>query len=106
VARALDITVVVAPPLRSAFDGRSQLSLGLPANADVGEVVETLLRLYPRSRSMLAGDGTTLSGRYMYLIVDGGAGLAPEGGGLSAGHKVFIFALSRTPASSRTGLEG
>ncbi len=107
-ARAFDITVVVAPPLRNAFEGRSQVSLGLPSTAELGDVVETLLRLYPRTRSLLAGDGGTPGGRYMHLVLDGSSvrDLAQERGALSAGHKVFIFALSRPPAGRRPGLEG
>jgi hypothetical protein len=108
VARALDITVVVAPPLRSAFEGRSLVSLGLPATADLGEVVETLLRLYPRTRSLLAGDRGPVGGRYMHLVLDAPSIQEPARGraGLAAGHKVFVFALSRPVAGSQTGLEG
>lgn len=95
--QALELTVVVAPPLRSAFEGRSRLSLGLPATADLGEMVEALLRLYPRSRGLLAGDRGTPGGRYMHLVLD-----APS----ATGHKIFVFALSLPPASSRPGLEG
>jgi hypothetical protein len=107
-ARALDITVVVAPPLQSAFDGRSHVSLGLPASADVGELVETLLRLYPRTRSLLAGDGSARGGRYMQLVLDASSLHQPVQGraGLAAGHKVFLFALSRPPASKRAAQEG
>lgn len=107
-ARALDITVVVAPPLRSAFEGRSLVSLGLPATADLGEVVETLLRLYPRTRGLLAGDRGTPGGRYMHLVLDAASIHEPAGGraGLAAGHKVFVFALSRPVAGKQTGLEG
>jgi hypothetical protein len=84
------------------------VSLGLPATADLGDVVETLLRLYPRTRSLLAGDRGTPGGRFMHLVVDGSA--IREGsqgaGGLAAGHKVFVFALTRPPASNQPGLEG
>jgi hypothetical protein len=108
VARALDITVVVAPPFRSAFEGRSLVSLGLPATADVGEVVETLLKLYPRTRSLLAGDRGPAGGRYMHLVLDAPPSQEPDTGrsGLAAGHKVFVFALSRPVAGNQTGLEG
>ncbi|MFL5347077.1 MAG: hypothetical protein ACJ8AT_20010 [Hyalangium sp.] len=107
-ARAFDITVVVAPTLRNAFEGRSQVSLGLPSTADMGDVVETLLRLYPRTRSLLAGDGGIPGGRYMHLVLDAGSVQSPAQGrgSLSAGHKVFVFALSRPPASNQPGLEG
>lgn len=107
-ARALDISVVVAPPLRNAFEGRSVVSLGLPATADLGDVVETLLRLYPRTRSLLAGDRGTPGGRFMHLVVDGSAIRegAPGPGGLAVGHKIFIFALTRPPPSNQPDLEG
>jgi hypothetical protein len=108
VAHALDITVVVAPPLRNAFEGRARVTLGLPATADIGDVVETLLRLYPRTRSLLAGDGGLPGGRYMHLVLDGSASPeeAPSRTGLAPGHRVFVFALSRPPASNRADLEG
>lgn len=107
-ARALDITVVVAPPLQSAFDGRSLVTLGLPSTADVGELMETLLRLYPRTRSLLAGDRGTPGGKYMQLVLDAPSLHVPvqSRAGLAAGHKVFLFALSRPPASNRPGQEG
>lgn len=100
--------MVVAPPLQSAFDGRSQLTLGLPATADVGELMETLLRLYPRTRGLLAGDRGTPGGKYMQVVLDAPSLQAPVHGrlGLAAGHKVFLFALTRPPASSRAAQEG
>ncbi|MBN1204965.1 MAG: hypothetical protein JXB05_08575 [Myxococcaceae bacterium] len=102
-ARALDIIVEVAPPLRNAFEGRSQVSLGVPATAELGDVMESLLRLYPRTRAFLAGDHGGTSGRYMHVAL--GAPLG-SGQGLARGHKLFVFALSRSPASRRTRLEG
>ena len=107
-ARAFDITVVVSPTLRNAFEGRSLVSLGLPSSANMGDVVETLLRLYPRTRSLLAGDGGMPGSRYMHLVLDVDAVRHPAQarGSLAAGHKVFVFALSRPPASSQPGLEG
>ncbi|MDY7228768.1 hypothetical protein [Hyalangium rubrum] len=107
-ARPLDITVVVAPSLRGAFEGRQVVNLGVPATAHVGDVLETLLRLYPRLNSLLAGDKGPPGGRYLHVALDEHASreLAQGRGGLAAGHKVFIFALSRPPASSRTSLEG
>lgn len=107
-ARTLDIIVVVAPSLRGAFEGRRTVNLGLPATAGVGEVVETLLKLYPRTRNLLAGDWKSPSGQYLHLALDERASqeLAQGGGGLAAGQKVYLFALSRSPASRQTGLEG
>lgn len=65
------MTVVVPNVLKGAVDGRGQLTLGFPPAATVGDVVETLLRLYPRlSQHMLderkpaqAGLGAFLAGQ-------------------------------------------
>lgn len=44
----MNVTVVVPNVLKGAVDGRGQLTLGFPPAATIGDVVETLLRLYPR----------------------------------------------------------
>jgi hypothetical protein len=108
VARALDITVVVAPSLRAAFEGRLIVTLGVPASATMGDVLESLLRLYPRTQSLLAGDRGAPGGRYLHVALDEHSSreLARGRRGLAAGHKVFLFALSRPPASSQPALKG
>jgi hypothetical protein len=108
VARALDITVVVAPSLRAAFEGRLVVTLGVPATANMGDVLESLLRLYPRTQALLAGDRGAPGGRYLHVALDEHSSreLAQGRRGLAAGHKVFLFALSRPLASSQTSLEG
>ncbi len=106
-ARTLDVQVVVAPSLRAAFDGRRQIHLGVPAMAGVGDVLEALLKLYPKARVLLAGDRGS-GGSYLHVALDEHASheLAHGGGGLSAGQKVYLFALSRPPSGSRAGEEG
>lgn len=52
----MNVTVRIPPALRAAFEGRELLSLGLPANADIGDLFDTLLSLYPKLRSHMAGD--------------------------------------------------
>lgn len=99
-ARALDITVVLSPVLRSVFDGRSTVSLSLPATAQVGDVVEALLQLYPRAKAFLAGDLKNPGGRFLHVATASG------GQGLAAGQKVYLLTLSRRPGDSRAGLEG
>jgi hypothetical protein len=108
VARALDITVVVAPSLRPAFEGRLVVTLGMPASATMGDVLESLLRLYPRTQALLAGDRGAPGGRYLHVALDEHSSreLAQGKPGLAAGHKVFLFALSRPPAGRQPGLEG
>ncbi len=99
-ARALDVTVVLAPPLRPFFEGRRELSLGLPADAGVGEVFEALLTLYPRARLLLAGDAPATGGHCVHLALDAHAfaELAAGGTGLSTGRRLVLFRLSRPPS--------
>lgn len=106
-ARTFDVQVVVAPALRPAFEGRREIRLGVPSAASVGDVLETLLRLYPKTRLLLAGD-RRLSGRYLHVALDEHASyeLAQGGGGLSAGQRLYLFALSRPPPGRQPGLEG
>ncbi|MFY0580030.1 hypothetical protein ACN28S_42460 [Cystobacter fuscus] len=65
-ARALDVNVVIPPPLRPLFEGRREVSLGVPGHAGVGDVLETLLSLYPRLRQHLAGDRPATGGSYVH----------------------------------------
>ncbi|MFL5322408.1 MAG: hypothetical protein ACJ790_22305 [Myxococcaceae bacterium] len=52
----MNVTVRVPPALRPAVEGRKELSLGLPATADVGDLIDTLLALYPKLRMFMATD--------------------------------------------------
>ena len=106
-ARTFDVNVVVAPALRAAFEGRKEINLGVPASSGVGEVLESLFKLYPRARALLVNDRRA-TGRYMHVAVDEHAmrELAHGGGGLAAGQRVYLFALSRRPAGNQPGREG
>ncbi len=100
-ARALDVNVVIPPPLRPLFDGRREVSLGVPGQSSVGDVLETLLTLYPRLRQHLAGDRPATGGFYVHLALDSHAleELAAGGTGLSTGRRLHLFLLSRPPAA-------
>lgn len=52
----MNVTVLVPSTLRAAVDGKHKLDLGVPAGSGVGEVLQTLLTLYPKLRSALASD--------------------------------------------------
>ncbi|HUM11308.1 MAG TPA: hypothetical protein VLT82_10205 [Myxococcaceae bacterium] len=52
----MNVTVLVPSTLRSAVDGKQKLDLGVPAGAGVGEVLQTLLTLYPKLRSAMASE--------------------------------------------------
>ncbi|CAM3421166.1 hypothetical protein G4177_36810 [Corallococcus sp. ZKHCc1 1396] len=106
--RSHDISVSVAPGLRGAFDGRRELTLGVPAAAGIGDVVEALLRLYPRTRALLAGDGGEPGGLYLHVALDAASAreLATGEVGLPTGCRLYVFALSRPPRGGRAGGEG
>lgn len=106
--RTHDIAVSVAPSLRGAFDGRRELSLGVPAAAGIGDVVEALLRLYPRTRQLLAGDSGEPGSLYLHVAMDEATAreLSPGAGGMASGCRLYVFALSRPPRGGRTGGEG
>lgn len=44
----MNVTVLVPNSLKSAVDGKRRVELGVPAGAGVGEVLQTLLALYPK----------------------------------------------------------
>jgi hypothetical protein len=52
----VNVTVLVPSTLRAAVDGKHKLDLGVPAGAGVGEVLQTLLTLYPKLRTALANE--------------------------------------------------
>jgi hypothetical protein len=108
VTGTLEVTVVVAPALRGAFDSRRELSLGLPSHAGVGDVLESLFKLYPRARQYVMGErGGT--GLYLHVAMDERAGEALArggGGGLSPGLRLYVFALSRAAGARQAGVEG
>ncbi|PTL77949.1 hypothetical protein [Vitiosangium sp. GDMCC 1.1324] len=104
-ARALDVTVVVPPPLRALFEGRREVTLGVPSTTTVGEILETLLRLYPRLSQHFAGDQPVSGGFYVQLALDEPSlkELASGGTGLSTGGRLVLFCLSRPSPGVRPG---
>jgi hypothetical protein len=107
VARAWEVTVVVAPALRGAFEGRREVNLGLPADAGVGDVLESLFQLYPRAWQYMLSERRSVN-LSLHIALDERASevLARGGGGLSADLKLYFFALSRTPGVRQAGGEG
>jgi hypothetical protein len=107
-ARALDVTVVVPPPLRSLFEGRREITLGVPSTSGVGDVVEVLLSLYPRLGQHLAGDRRPTGGFYVHLALTAHAleELAAGGTGLSSGGRLLLFVLSRPSPGRQAGASG
>jgi hypothetical protein len=55
----MNVTVMVPHTLRTAVEGRRRVELGLPASADVGDLLEALFKLYPKLRQHMANEGAT-----------------------------------------------
>jgi hypothetical protein len=55
--------------LRAAFDGRIKINLGLPATADVGDLLETLFQLYPKVKQHVASDHLGNQGQHLNVYL-------------------------------------
>lgn len=84
----MNVTVHVASALVPAFEGRRQVSLGLPPSADVGDLVQALLALYPRLGQHLIDDRRETPVQ-VRLLAD-----IPEGRGVRVreGQQVYLVA--------------
>ena len=96
----MNVTVLVPPTLRAAVDGKHKLDLGVPAGAGVGEVLQTLLTLYPKLRAAVASE---TRGRRQQLSV------VVEPPGVRRGQResvrVWLFA-AQAPAQAGAGPSG
>lgn len=88
----MNVTLMISPTLRPAVDGRESIELGVPRSANVGDVLETLLTLYPKLARFLASErrGSVISG--IHLMVRGGH---PDK--LHEGERLYLTA-ARPPA--------
>lgn len=79
----MNITVLIPRQLQGAFEGRSQIELGVPSNSTEADVLQTLLTLYPMLQAHMATEsaqggrsfGMVRSGERLYLF----ATSAPRG---------------------------
>ena len=96
----MNVTVRIPPTLKPAFDGREVLNLGLPPTADIGDLVDTLLSLYPKLRGFMAGE-TKQSRSALGIFISEIAlrDLATRRKGLREGQIVYLVGgLPRRPA--------
>jgi hypothetical protein len=94
----MNVTVVIPKTLRTLVDGRKQLDLGVPVTADIGDVLQTLLSLYPRLRTALANEQG--KGRQQLLVFMGERGardLASGKSGLKNGDRLYLCATPPLP---------
>jgi len=90
----VNVTVLVPSSLRATLGGKRRVELGVPAGSGVGEVLQTLLTLYPKLSRALASERQ--HGRQ-------GLTLFYEEAGTRRGRhehaRVWLFAPSAEPAS-------
>jgi hypothetical protein len=63
----VNVTVMVPRALRTVFEGRVKVNLGLPPTADVGDLLEALFKLYPKVKQHLASDNVATKGQHLSL---------------------------------------
>jgi len=103
-AAPLNVTVAIPPTLRGAMEGRKQVLLGVPRGADVGDVLETLLRLYPRLIHHVASDRKVVASTLSLLLPEQGAkDLASRRTGLREGTCLYLSAGLPRPRARAPG---
>jgi len=94
----VNVTVLVPSTLRSAVDGKQRLDLGVPAGAGVGEVLQTLLTLYPKLRSAMASE-TRLRRQQLTVVFEPRSVLH----GHRDGVRVWLFAAPGSAEAAGAG---
>jgi hypothetical protein len=72
----MNITVIIPKPLQAACEGRAKIELGVPPTSDVGDIITTLMALYPGLKAFVANEKRPLRQHF---------------GVARAGAKVFLF---------------
>lgn len=91
----MNVTVIVSELLQGAVEGRTSLNLGLPPRATLPDVVETLLKLYPKLQAHLAGDRKhALPKIHVFSSEESMVELARGRSGLKDGATVYFCGVS------------
>lgn len=80
----MNITVVVPKSLQAACEGRAKIELGVPPSSGIGDVVQTLMSLYPGLRAFVANEKRPMrqhfnvmqQGHVLYLFTSTAASVA------------------------------
>lgn len=104
----LTVTVHIAEALRPSVDGRRQVSLGVPSTASVGDILESLFKLYPRLVQHMASERRGTASQGLRLVVAGSAlGLADSAGGrpesIQQGQRLYLFAAPPRKSGAARG---
>jgi hypothetical protein len=98
----MNVTLHIPGALRGAFEGRKRLELGVPPGADLGDMVETLLKLYPKLKGVMANEKKPATQQFSLFL--GGAELAAgrKSRALREGQTLYLFASSPKRLSDPT----
>lgn len=80
----MNITVIIPRSLQAACEGRAKIELGVPSSSDLGEIITTLMTLYPGLKAFVANEKRPLRQHF---------------GVARAGQKVFLFTSTVSPNS-------
>ena len=80
----MNITVVIPKSLQAACEGRAKIELGVPPSSGIGDVVQTLMSLYPGLRAFVANEKRPMrqyfnvmqQGHVLYLFTSTAASVA------------------------------
>ena len=89
---------MVPDSLRAAVEGRRTLELGVPPSADLGDVVQTLMALYPKLAAHLPSDRKQNRAQLnIFLSEQASSELARHRSGLREGQVLYLFASGALP---------
>ena len=80
----MNVTIMVAKSLQAACDGRQRIELGVPNSTGIGDIIQTLLSLYPklvrhmaheRADSTKSHFGVVPFGKMLFLVANSGKAL-------------------------------
>lgn len=80
----MNITIIIPRALQAACEGRAKIELGVPPASDLGEIITTLMTLYPGLKAFVANEKRPLKQHF---------------GVARAGQKVFLFTNTFSPNS-------
>lgn len=72
----MNITIIIPRALQAACEGRAKIELGVPPTSDLGEILSTLMTLYPGLKAFVANEKRPMKQHF---------------GVARAGQKIFLF---------------
>jgi hypothetical protein len=78
----MNVTVMIPRSLQPACEGRAKIELGVPPTSNVGDIVQTLMSLYPGLRAFVANEKRPLRQHF---------------GVAQVGKKLLLFANTASP---------